>query len=359
MTHFAILSLILAYFLSEISSEANKKKWLCILSALFLILISGLRGVNLGYDTENYLNSFHSSFNISWSEISQSFVSKYFATDYLARDPGFIFIEKSIGILTNNDQLYLIIIAIICIVPVSSFIYFHTNSKNAALLAFTYYVFFYYSYIPNSAIRQSVALSILLLAYNYLGKGKVIPCLFVVVLASFIHKTALVFVIFLLLHVLKLNKVFFKYCLFFYVLFLIFYQQLSPYIPMLFGDVYSMYASSVFFSGRQRSFTYIIFLTLIYMMFIIPVFRGYEKDFEKRKLLYLGSGMAFVLTPFMLIDPTILRITVYFAVCNFVILPHSIQLYNPTYSKIIYWSLLLLLVFMGLYSWDSYNFFWE
>ena len=359
MTKVAIIFLVFSYFLSELPSKTKQKRFFCIFSVLGLILISGLRSIELGYDTENYLTIFHESSNISWSEIIKSFWDNYFTNDYLSRDPGFVVLEKSIGLLTNNDQLYLIFIAIICIVPISRFIYSHTNNKKEALLAFTYYVFFYYSYIPNSSIRQSVALSILLLAYNYLGKGKVFPCIIVVVFASFIHKTALIFVIFLLLHVLKLNKVFFKYCLFLYVLFLIFYQQLSPYITMLFGDVYSMYASSDYFSGRQQSFTYIIFLTLIYMMFLIPVFLGYEKDFEKRKLLYLGSGMAFVLTPFMLITPTILRITVFFAVCNFVIIPHTIKLYKSPYSNIIYLSILLLLVFMGVYSGEDYYFFWE
>lgn len=359
MTHFAILSLILAYFLSEIPSKANKKKYFCLLSALFLILISGLRGINLGYDTENYLDSFHASVNITWENFFHSFVSRYFTTDYFERDPGFLLIEKTIGLITNNDQLYLIIIAIVCIVPISRFIYSYTDNKYGALLAFTFYVFFYYGYIPNSAIRQSVTLSILFLAYYYLGKGKVIPCLIVVVFASFIHKTALIFILLPFLHILKLNKVFFKYCIVLYIILLLYYQQLSPYITLLFGDAYSGYASSDYFVGNQRSYTYIIFLTLIYIMTLIPVFKGFEKNFEKSKLFYLSSGIAFVLTPLMLIEPTILRITVYFSVCNFVIIPHSIQLYKPQYSKVIYLSLLLLLVFMGVYSWDSYNFFWE
>lgn len=359
MTYFAILSLILAYFLCEIPSEANKKKWFCLLSALFLITISGLRDINLGYDTENYLYSFHSSLNTSWNKLMSSFVSMYFTADYQGRDPGFLIIEKSISLLTNNDQLYLIFIAIICIVPISKFIYSYTNSKNEALLAFIYYAFFYYSYIPNSSIRQSVALSLLLLAYNNLGKGKVIPCLIVVVFASFIHKTALVFILLILLHLLKLNKIFIKYCMAIYVLILLFYQQLSPYIMLFFGDVYTRYASSEYFLREERSYTYIIFLTLIFVMTLIPIIKGYENNFEKKKLLYLGSGVAFVLTPFMLIDPTILRVTVYFAVCNFVVIPHSIQLYKPQYSKIIYWSLLLLLVFMSVYTRDSYYFFWK
>ena len=359
MIHFAILSLILAYFLSEISSESNRKKWFCILSALFLIAISGLRSITLGYDTENYINGFHSSSNTSWGEYFNSFVIRYFTTNYEERDPGILFVEKLIGLFTNNDQLFLTFIAIICIVPISKFIYSRTNSRNGALLAFTYYVYFYYSYIPNSAIRQSVALSVLLLAYYYLEKSKVIPSLIAVVFASFFHKTALFFVLLVFLHRLKLNKVFFKYCFAIFIIFLVFYQQLSPYVTQLFGGVYSEYASSYFFSEHQRSYTFIIFLTLIYVITLVPVFKGYEGGGEKIKLLYLGSGMAFVLTPFMLIEPAVLRITVYFAVCNFVLIPHSIQLYKPQYSKIIYLSIFLLLVFMGVYSWDPYYFFWE
>ena len=359
MTHCSIILLLLLYLISELSIITHKKKFFCVLSSLGLTLISGLRSSSIGYDTENYLDSFHSARLVPWSELSSNFFSSYFSTDYFGRDPGFRVIEKVIAIFTDNDQIYLLTIAVIIIFPISFFIYSKIDDKKSALIAYIYYTFFYFSYIPNSAIRQSITLSIILLAYRFLNKEKYFQSIALIFIASTIHKTALIFLILLFLQRLKLNKVFFKYCIVIYILFLLSYQQLSPYITLLFGDAYSRYASSDYFVGNQRSYTYIIFLTLIYIMTLIPVFKGLEKNFEKRKLFYLSSGIAFVLTPLMLIEPTILRITVYFSVCNFVIIPHSIQLYKPQYSKVIYLSLLLLLVFMGVYSWDSYNFFWE
>ena len=359
MSHIAILSLILIYFFSDIPSDKNKKKFFCILSAICLVLISGLRGVNMGYDTENYLDTFHASANISWGEIFKSFFSRYFSPEYLERDPGFMLVEKTIGFVTNNDQIYLILIAIITIVPITAFVYSQTNSKKELLLSLTYYVSFYFSYIPNSSIRQSVALSILLIAYKFLGKDKIIPCLIAVFFASTIHKTALIFVFLVILHILKLNKAFFRFAPVIFVFFLLTYEQFAPFITLVFGDAYSSYASSSYFAGEQRSFTFIIFLTLIYIMTLVPVLLRYEKDFYSNKLMYLSAGMAFVLTPFMLIDPTFLRVTVYFAIFNFVLIPHSIQLYKPLMSKIIYLSIFLLLVFSSIMTWDAYNFYWE
>ena len=74
----------------------------------------------------------------------------------------------------------------------------------------------------------------------------------------------------------------------------------------------------------------------------MPVFKGDERDFEKRKLLYLSSRMAIILSPFMLIEFSVVRITAYFEVCNSVIIPYLIQLYKPQYSKNIYLSLFYL-----------------
>lgn len=359
MTKVAIIFLVILYFLSELPSKTKQKSFFCVFSVLGLILVSGLRSIELGYDTENYLNSFHESSNISMGEIIKSFWGNYFTADYLSRDPGFAVFEKIISLFTSSDQIYLLLVASLCIIPIGMLIFNKTRDKKDAFLAFMYYVFFYFNYIPNSAIRQSISLGILLLAYKFIEKERNLYALLFVLLASTIHKSSLVFLLLLLLHSLKLHKFLFKYALVLYGVFLFFYQALTPYIVLLFGDVYSNYVSSDFFSGTERSYTFIIFLTLIYLMTLIPVIIGKEKNFENNKIMYLSSAMALSLTPFMLITPTILRITVYFAVYNFVLIPHSVRLYKTTLAKLIYISLILLFLITTILSSSNYSFYWQ
>lgn len=358
MVVFTIIVLFILFFFCNFLQESQKNKVYCILSAICLILISGLRNIQIGSDTENYLTTFKDTKYIAWHDLFSNFFTSYLGSDYVTRDPGFIFFEKFVGIFIDNNQLYLILIATICIVPISVLIYSNTRNVKASLMAFIYYVFFYFSYIPNSSIRQSLALSLLLVSLSTIKRNKLVRCIAIIFIASTIHKSALIFLLLVIFNKLKWNKILFKYGIFVFLLILTFYQFMTPYVS-IFGGVYSSYGTSDFFIGKEKSYAFIIFLTLIYFMTLLPVLMGLEKEFEKYKMAYLSSSLALFFTPLMLIDPTILRITVYFAVYNFTLIPHSIQLYKPALSKSIYITLIIIFLFAAMRTIGDYNFYWE
>ena len=312
-------------------------------------------------DTWNYLNSFDYSQFISWGDVFKQFIPTYFAPTYdglLSKDPGFTVFEKIVRIFTSDYQVYLIVIAILCIVPLSLFIYKNVKNYTSILLAYSYYVYFYFSYIPNSSIRQSLALGLLFFSYDYLQKNKLIKSLLILVLASTLHKSVFIFALFVILHRMGLHKIVFTNAIWLFFIVLFSYQVFAPLLAQL-GDVYSVYANTDFYTTHQRSYTYLAFSLLIYLLILIPLITKKENEFEDYRMAYLASSFALLLTPLLLLEPTILRIIVYFAVWNFVLIPHSVNLYEKSMGNVILIVLIVLFLMTSFRVTNDYRFFWQ
>ena len=363
MVFYALVSIVVAFIFCNLSKQKNTKKLYCILTAVCLILLSGLRHPAVGEtsDTFNYINSFNDAARVSWKTIVNGFFPMYFSPSYdgdLQKDPGFTVFEKVVHYFINTPQLYLILIALLTIVPLSCFIYRNVKDTKSALVAFSYYAFFYFSYITNSSIRQSIALSLILLCYNYLQKDKIVKCLLVLFVASTLHKSVLIFLLFILLHKIKAHKLVYKYAFLLFLLAIFLYQIIVPYMSVL-GEIYSGYGESDYYSDNGHSYNFLIFIGLLYFLTLLPVILKKEKEFDIYKMAYLASSFTLFLSPLMLIAPAVLRINVFFAVWNFSLIPHSISLYDKTTERLITMVLLAIFFYMSIGSINEYMFFWQ
>ena len=147
MAFFALIIVLLFYFLCKGVKSSIAQKYYCVFVSIGLILISGLRNPAVGEhsDTDNYLHSFDLSASISWKTIFSEFFPTYFSPSFegnLWKDPGFTVFEKIISVFTSSHQIYLVIIAILFIVPLSRFIYRNVKDVRSALFAYSYYVSF-------------------------------------------------------------------------------------------------------------------------------------------------------------------------------------------------------------------------
>lgn len=363
MVFYSLVSLLIVFFLCNACKPRNAKKAFCIFASVCLILISGLRHPDVGEtsDTYNYLNSFDDAARVSWRTIIKGFFPMYISPTYdgdLQKDPGFTVFEKTVHYFINDHQVYLLFIAILTIIPLSLFIYRNVKNSKAALIAFSYYAFFYFGYIPNSSIRQSIALSLLLLCYHYLQKDKIIKCLFILFIASTLHKSVLIFLVYMLLHKVNANKFVFKHAYILFILAIFLYQIIVPYMSLL-GEIYSGYGESTYYSDNGISYNFLIFIVLLYVLTLLPIITKKEKEFEKYSMAYLASAFTFFLSPMMLIAPAVLRINVFFGIWNFALIPHSIDLYDKSTGRLIALGLLLVFLYMSMGSIDDYRFFWQ
>lgn len=363
MVFYALVSILVAYIVISLGKLNNAKKSYCILTAVCLILLSGLRHPAVGEtsDTFNYINSFNDAAKISWKTIINGFFPMYFSPTYdgdLQKDPGFTVFEKAVHYFVNSPQLYLFLIAILTIVPLSCFIYRNVNDSKSALIAFSYYAFFYFSYIPNSSIRQSLALSLVLLCYNYLQKDRIVKCLLVLFVASTLHKSVLIFILFIVLHKINAHKLVYKNAFILFLLAIFLYQMIVPYMSVL-GEIYSGYGESDYYSDNGHSYNFLIFIGLLYFLTLFPVILNREKEFDNYNMAYLASSFTLFLSPLLLIAPAVLRINVFFAVGNFALIPHSISLYDKTTGNLIMIVLLAIFFYMSFGSMNDYMFIWQ
>ena len=110
----------------------QKRKIFCIIASIQWILVSGLRGISVGADTDNYGLIFNNVNNMTFGDIWSEFVGVYlYGQEAISgRDPGYLVFQKLIHIFITSDyQVYLIIVAIIIFASLGYFVY--KNSKDA------------------------------------------------------------------------------------------------------------------------------------------------------------------------------------------------------------------------------------
>lgn len=174
----------------------SKKSILWTLSVVLIqcVLIAGLRDVSIGTDTKTYFNLFT---YIKNTPVSQAF-SYYIET-------GYFLLNKVVSMFTNNFNILLIAICIIVYRSIYKFI--KNYSKNAIMSLFLFITLGYFSSTMN-IMRQYIALSFVLLGYNFYLKDNNIKFLLFIVLACFFHTSAiLVIPIILMYHIIFSGKI--------------------------------------------------------------------------------------------------------------------------------------------------------
>ena len=179
------------------SKKIRIKSTYSFICALLLIIIAGLRSVNVGADTIMYrtlfdyasqATSFKAGYN-SWK--SGGVEIGYYALEY--------FFAKHL-----NFQLFLFFAAFISIAPVMAVIYKY--SVNYLYSIFLYIAFGYFSFAMNG-LRQSIAIGICMIAYFFYRDKKLGFFLSTVFVAMLFHKSAILFLPVYFLGIIPRNKI--------------------------------------------------------------------------------------------------------------------------------------------------------
>lgn len=172
----------------------NSKKIFCILVFVLFSLIQGLRSFDIGNDTINYINFFELSKKISLIDI---IVMKQWSIE-----PGYGLLMKICSTINFTTQMFLIIVAVIINGGLMYFIYKYSDNPLVSVIIFMGVEFFTLSF---TALRQMIAVIILLNSYTFIEKKNPIKFVLMVLLAASIHKTALIFLPVYVLKNIKVN----------------------------------------------------------------------------------------------------------------------------------------------------------
>lgn len=160
------------------------KKIYMSIATVILVLFVGFRSVDVGSDTAMYKRIF------DWAVDGTSFIKEYFSWHSGAVEPLFYIITYGCAKILNF-QIYLLILAIISVVPIMYIIYKY--SDNAFYSLFLYISFGYFSF-ALSGVRQAIAIGLCMFAFDAAIENKIKKYVIILVVAVLIHKTALLFI---------------------------------------------------------------------------------------------------------------------------------------------------------------------
>lgn len=163
-----------------------KRFFVTLFCGCILIALVGLRHPSMGndlrwYDNYGYLGGFQ---RIAVSDWGLSVYQNY--------EIGYIVFNKIVSLFTVDNQIFLIVCAACSILPFIYIIYRDSaDIQTSFILLFGTPVFTLFF----SGLRQSLAIGILMFSFNFIKQKKMLPFLFIVIIASLFHSSAVLFIL--------------------------------------------------------------------------------------------------------------------------------------------------------------------
>ena len=239
---------------------------------------------------------------------------------------GFTFLLWILNKISSNWQILLIVTSLFINYSVLKFI--DKNSKNPVFSVLIYILLnFYFFY--TSAMRQAIAISIILLGFEHLKQDKNIRFVIYVLIASLFHQSAFLALLIPLMKKIKYNKLFIFVLLFIYFVGFIFGKDFFLIITK-FSSRLLDYSDSKFFV--ENYFGALLQFLLNFILFIFGYWIMLKND---KKILYDKSNIHNTLIGILAIANLFLLLTVrvgifnrfspYFAIFIIIWLPNMIM----------------------------------
>ncbi|KQS48663.1 hypothetical protein ASG38_05865 [Flavobacterium sp. Leaf359] len=336
-------------------SDLNRKRYIKTI-CFILILQSGLRNVAVGTDTYTYFLSYEDTKNMSWDKVWQIVIDYYKYNQ--GKDPGYTVFEKLVSLFTGEYQLFLFAIAILFFTALGQFIYKNTDRLRDAMVAFVIYSVLFYSFFSITGHRQTIATAGTLFAFEFLKKRKLFYFLLIILIASTIHKTSLVFIpLYFITYLKKPNYYFWIVIVLFPVLLLI-SNAVALYIFSL-TNSYEEYQHM----DELKPVTFVCLMLLISVTALVR-YKKIIKLNPTAVFYYFALMIGIVFLSLVFAIHGYMRIVQYFSIFIMLLIPLILRSFNSAGRKIellVYFCTITILLFFFLKSnFDmEYKFFWE
>lgn len=175
----------------------NNRKYFIGSSFFLVTLLAALRKYTVGIDLEvHYADRFSTIAHLPWNQLTT--YQKAHTYDF-----GFIVFDKVLGLISDNPQIFIVVTSIIIYGLVARYIYRH--SDNVVLETFMFITSFTMMMYMN-IIAQALAIAIILFGLDFLADKKYVKYVFCVLIATTIHTSAIVCIVFIPLLNLPNNK---------------------------------------------------------------------------------------------------------------------------------------------------------
>ncbi|MCT4781659.1 MULTISPECIES: EpsG family protein [Exiguobacterium] len=319
------------------------------IATLQWIVLSGFRHVSVGADTLQYKWMFDETKAISWNRLGDHFMAILFG-EAEGRDPGYYILQKTTQIVTDNYQWYLLIVAVLFLVPFGIWIY---RNSTEPLLSFIIFSTLFYAFFAITGIRQTLATAIaVLIGYYFIQQRRFWPFLAIVLLAATIHKSALVFIPFYFLATKTITT---RYLLF-----------MGALIPFLFVFRIQLFELFRTISGYEEYEYYAGAGTLNFSLMLlvitgVAIWRREQMIAANPNVTHYLNALLLALCflPLTFINPSMMRIVQYFSIFIMLLIPELIRSFDQRERLLVYYTAITMLMLLFARYQPVYQFFWQ
>lgn len=337
---------------TEKQSKQSKRIFIIII-CLQWILISGLRGNNVGADTQNYMRLFHVHNQLNWSDVWNNFIglSTSSVSGVYDYEAGYVLIEKIIGSFTTSEVVYKFIIASFFMIALGYYIY---KDSEDPCLSFVIYEGLFYNMFSLTGYRQTIAVAIVVLLGNgFIKKRKIIWFLLTTLVAATIHRSILIFILYYFLKNKKITKKYAAIMFSIVTLTIVFRNQIFNYVKIIFG--YEQYSGNYGFA--QKTF---LFLLVILTMVAVIQYKTVMKKYPEAIGGYNGLILMWTMMPFAMVSPTSMRLVYTFGFSLLLFIPKLVNSFVGNRNRAIIKLMIFLMFIYFVYTKAPiYQFFWQ
>ena len=284
------------------SLKKHKKVFLNIVF-IQLFLLLALRKDNVATDLDAYKRVFFEVSNTSWKNLFSSF---YW-------EPLYILLCKLVSSCICNFNVFLIVVAILSLIGPYFFILKY--SKNFYLSTIMFVGMYFYSF-HFFALRQIIALSILLISIKFADERMLFKFIGLVLIATLFHKSSLLFCIIYPLYNINFSKRNFIIYIFSLIVCLFAKDVITNFVVSI---IYSNYSTWVNTDGG-----YFLFILFIFVMLFTIYLDKYIIN-EKSKSIYLCFFVAIILQVLAISSNPFARLVLDYYIVLIVMIPNSIM----------------------------------
>jgi hypothetical protein len=310
-----IIPTVIAIFEMDKKSEKNKSM---VTFFLIMFVLLSLRNINCGVDLISYNYFFKENSRMTFEKVIEIYSEEGEVLYYL--------LNKIISLVTNNFQIFLAIVAAICIIPIA--IFYKRESKNPILTISLFLTVAPFSMF-FSGLRQSIAMAIVIMAFRFIKEKKIIPYIIMILIAFGFHQSAIIMLLLYPLYHAKITKKWLIVIVPLMIMIFIFKNQIFSSL-ILFSSKYAERYNEITSTG---SYSILILLCL----FNIYCFAFTNREKETKEFIGLRNFLlcATCIQFFASINTVIMRINYYILLFIPILIPMVYNNSDIKYRKIV------------------------
>jgi hypothetical protein len=270
------------------------KGYYSFIVTLLLILMAGFRGAEIGRDTDQYTLLFN---------LVKNYSSLDAAFNGTSMERGYVMLEYYIYQLGVDHQFFFMVCAILTLAPIGYV--FNKYSKNPWIAFFIFITFPVYTTIAFTTVRQGIAIGMVMMAFHYSQKEKLLKYLLFILLAISFHTTAIFFLPIYWLKKINLTQ----RVLLVSVIAVVFGYLLKTTLLVFFSEFTRMSYGAAEEGGLLMYLFYIV-ITSFSLLFR----KYYRGEYDDNKIYIYMMFITLVLWPMCSLNPNLFRLTFYFTI---------------------------------------------